>query len=411
MKKILIITLFFVTCNFVHAQWIQYNPGIASSFDKIYFINNQTGFAGSAFPTFHKTTNGGINWVQISGPLFDGYVLGLYFLDETTGFFATGLSRIARTTNGGYNWQYLESGAMEICNYTFINSNTGFAIGSAIYKTTNHGDNWMLITDSVYTLYDAMFVNQLTGYACGGYSNLIEKTTDGGNSWKRIATNLDSTGFARIFFVNANTGFLSGIKYNNQNRGALAKTSDAGLSWQRIGTDIVDYNYLSIHFSNANIGYFTSEQKIYKTTNGGTNFNVIYSRENGVLNDMKFFGADTAIVSGYYQNAFILKTTNGGNVFIEQTSTNIPKNFSLNQNYPNPFNPSTTISFQLPIAGFISLKVFDINGREVSQLVKENLNEGEYKINFNGAALPSGVYYYKLTVDNFSEVKKMVLVK
>ncbi|MBS1494632.1 MAG: T9SS type A sorting domain-containing protein [Bacteroidetes bacterium] len=98
-------------------------------------------------------------------------------------------------------------------------------------------------------------------------------------------------------------------------------------------------------------------------------------------------------------------------VNITPSGNNLPDKFSLNQNYPNPFNPSTTIIFQIPKNNFVSLKVFDINGKEVSQLVNENLNAGEYKINFNGAALPSGVYYYKLTGENFSETKKMILIK
>ena len=89
----------------------------------------------------------------------------------------------------------------------------------------------------------------------------------------------------------------------------------------------------------------------------------------------------------------------------------MPEKFSLYQNYPNPFNPNTVISFQLPVHSFVNIKVFDINGREVSELVNEKLSAGEYKINFNGALLSSGVYYYKMTTENFSETKKMILVK
>ncbi|MBS1513807.1 MAG: T9SS type A sorting domain-containing protein [Bacteroidetes bacterium] len=85
--------------------------------------------------------------------------------------------------------------------------------------------------------------------------------------------------------------------------------------------------------------------------------------------------------------------------------------FSLYQNYPNPFNPNTVISFQLPVNSFVNIKVFNINGREVSELVNEKLSAGEYKIDFNGSLLPSGVYYYKMTTENFSETKKMILVK
>jgi len=89
----------------------------------------------------------------------------------------------------------------------------------------------------------------------------------------------------------------------------------------------------------------------------------------------------------------------------------VPEKFSLLRCYPNPFNPVTTISFQIPQKEFVSLVVYDLNGRVVSYLINEKLNAGEYKINFDGSTLTSGIYFYKLTAGGFSETKKMVLVK
>ena len=89
----------------------------------------------------------------------------------------------------------------------------------------------------------------------------------------------------------------------------------------------------------------------------------------------------------------------------------MPSAFVLNQNYPNPFNPSTKINFSLPKAGFVTLKVYDLTGKEVSSLVNENLNIGTYGVDFNAAALTSGIYFYTLNTENFSETKKMMLIK
>ncbi|MBS1494639.1 MAG: T9SS type A sorting domain-containing protein [Bacteroidetes bacterium] len=88
-----------------------------------------------------------------------------------------------------------------------------------------------------------------------------------------------------------------------------------------------------------------------------------------------------------------------------------PKKFVLSQNFPNPFNPTTKINYELPVTNFVSLKIFDMNGREVDQLVNEVQQAGYYNVNFNAAGLPSGTYFYKLTTDKFSDVKKMVLIK
>jgi hypothetical protein len=84
----------------------------------------------------------------------------------------------------------------------------------------------------------------------------------------------------------------------------------------------------------------------------------------------------------------------------------------LNQNYPNPFNPSTKISWQSPVSGWQTLKIFDVLGREVETLVDEFRNAGFYSIFYNvNASLPSGIYFYQLKAGNFIQTNKMVYLK
>jgi len=89
----------------------------------------------------------------------------------------------------------------------------------------------------------------------------------------------------------------------------------------------------------------------------------------------------------------------------------IPTSYSLLQNYPNPFNPSTIISYQLPKSGLVTLKIYDVLGREVSTLVNEQKTAGTYKVEFNGIQLSSGVYFYRLTTADFMQTKKMIFIK
>lgn len=96
---------------------------------------------------------------------------------------------------------------------------------------------------------------------------------------------------------------------------------------------------------------------------------------------------------------------------IRNISSEIPKNFSLNQNYPNPFNPVTMIRFALPKSGNVTLKVYDILGREVANLVSGFKAAGEYMVDFDASALTSGVYFYRLESDGYVDVKRMVLLK
>jgi hypothetical protein len=88
-----------------------------------------------------------------------------------------------------------------------------------------------------------------------------------------------------------------------------------------------------------------------------------------------------------------------------------PATFKLLQNNPNPFNPSTIINFSIAKPGFVTLKVFDLLGREVATLVNDFTEQGNYRINFNAVSLPSGIYFYQLKAEGFSAVKKMILLK
>lgn len=96
---------------------------------------------------------------------------------------------------------------------------------------------------------------------------------------------------------------------------------------------------------------------------------------------------------------------------IQNIGSQLPENFSLGQNYPNPFNPVTNIEFSLPKGSFTKIIVYDITGREVAELVNQNLNAGTYKVDFDASHLSSGTYFYRLTAGDFSTVKKMILVK
>lgn len=106
---------------------------------------------------------------------------------------------------------------------------------------------------------------------------------------------------------------------------------------------------------------------------------------------------------------FYLDTLNV--IGIVNINSNIPDNFSLGQNYPNPFNPQTKIKFSIKQTLFAEMKIFDILGREVKTLVNENLKAGEYEVSFTAANLPGGVYFYRLQTADFTETRKMVLIK
>jgi len=121
---------------------------------------------------------------------------------------------------------------------------------------------------------------------------------------------------------------------------------------------------------------------------------------------------DEYLSTGIYQYRLKQIDFNGSFEYSDIVEVEIaPLVFSLSQNYPNPFNPSTTISYQLPVNSFLTLKVYDVLGNEVATLVNEEKQVGEYEIEFSGSSLTSGIYFYQLKAGRFIETKKMVLMK
>ncbi len=115
------------------------------------------------------------------------------------------------------------------------------------------------------------------------------------------------------------------------------------------------------------------------------------------------------VADGWYVDD--IKLTNYSTVTGVNQISEIAAKYSLNQNYPNPFNPSTKIRYAIAKSGFVSLKVYDMTGKVVSELVNNNQTVGSYEVSFNAAALSSGVYYYKLESEGFAETRKMLLIK
>jgi len=85
--------------------------------------------------------------------------------------------------------------------------------------------------------------------------------------------------------------------------------------------------------------------------------------------------------------------------------------YSLSNNYPNPFNPSTTIKYQIPELSFVTLKLYDVLGNEITTLVNKEKSVGSYEVDFNASSLPSGIYFYRIQAESYVDTKKMVLMK
>jgi hypothetical protein len=162
-------------------------------------------------------------------------------------------------------------------------------------------------------------------------------------------------------------------------------------------------------YLNGQLDAFTSFSGLINTTTsaltfgrdlpGDNNYNF-----NGVLDDIRIFNYMLPVsqISAFYD----INTGIG-----KRSDVVPPADFALAQNFPNPFNPSTTIRFDIPSAEFVTLKVFDVLGREIATLIQDRVSAGEYSVQWDAASYASGVYYYKLEMANAVLVKKMILLR
>ena len=153
------------------------------------------------------------------------------------------------------------------------------------------------------------------------------------------------------------------------------------------------------------------------TTDVGTEGD--YATSIAIQSDEKIIVAGGSIYMARFSFLRIVRYLNNASTGVdEKDNGEIPTAFALEQNYPNPFNPTTAISYQLPVIGFVTLKVYDLLGREVATLVNETKAPGNYEVNFNASNLPSGVYFYQLKAvpfgrqaGEFNATNKMILLK
>ncbi len=388
--------------------------GTLENFHEVLFTNKNTGYTlGNSIV---KTTNAGDNWINLNTS-FPSYPFGLQFFFETG--FVQSFPDLYKTQNGGENWVKINSPQDTISGPEFINKDIGFCVKNPygidhyLYKTTNGGLNWNQKTFAPDYVMSYNFPLPNIGYLfLTDLSELsLYKTTNTGESWEYMNhPECDaSLPFHVLQFINDNLGFTISFS-NSRNYFILDKTTNGGTNWHQVYSDSIGFAKIQLDFVNNSLGFIKGLYGPFmKTTDQGENW-FEYNIGNNRIVDFEFIDENIAYAVG--AGGLIMKTTNGGVISVEDISSFTPSGFLLKQNYPNPFNPNTIISYELAHNNFVTLKIFDILGKEVITLINNVQNAGSHRIEFSGSDLPSGIYFYKLIVNNdLSETRRMVLLK
>ncbi|NUM71930.1 MAG: T9SS type A sorting domain-containing protein, partial [Ignavibacteriaceae bacterium] len=383
--------------------WITQSTITHRLIQELAFINKNDGFALSTgdnsenYTIFYRTDNGGRDWYMRT-------IMGireprkLYFLTDNIWFlcgYGTESGRLFKTTNRGETWfNATESSFYGIPrDIVFVNNTTGYLISEqgdgALYKTTDQGVTWQLLyRDQVtyQTFSHLSFTDSLSG-TIASEAGMIFKTHDGGATWQKYNSGRVTNDFFMSDSLNCWIASEGGYIY---------KSTNGGISWTEIKTSS-SANLLQIRFINSQFGYAVGESgAALATSDGGLTWKNEMTGTGYDLSQLTDAGRGYVWAAG--ANGIILKRIDPftGMREDELGAEAVPDGFVLHQNYPNPFNPSTVILVVLPAAGKLKADVFDLLGREVSTLADDFFPEGQAELNFNGAGLPSGVYFCRV---------------
>ena len=431
--------------NVVHVVWEDERDGN----EEIYYKRSTDG--GISWGADTRLTNNS-DWSTSPSVSVSGSVVHVVFYDWRDG---NAEIYYKRSTDGGISWEadtrltnasdYSEypsvSVSGSVVHVVWADNRDGNL--EIYYKhSTDGGSSWetdtRLTSNSAVSKYSSVSVfGSVVHVVWNDYRDVnaeiyYKRSTDGGVSWG------EDTRLTNASDVSANpsvavSGSIVHVVWNDNRDGNseiyYKRSTDSGENW---GADtrltnndnMSRYSSISVSGSVVHVVWVDNRDgndEIYykRSTDGGSN----WGTDTQLTSNSGNSGISSVSVSGSVVHVVWCDNRDGngeiyykrdptGNITgIENIGSEIPDEYLLFQNYPNPFNPSTKIYYSIPQSGLVSLKIYDVLGKEAATLVNEEKSAGSYEVNFDASRLSSGVYFYKLKAGSYTETKKMVLTK
>jgi photosystem II stability/assembly factor-like uncharacterized protein len=392
------------------AQWTRVTQ-ITTPFVNHVIFNGDTIFVAS--DSLFMSTDRGANW--ISKPVSNNPASYINALIQADGRLFAGVygEGVYQSTNYGSIWEPLNSGLGAFAQYAkvfLLSDDTLFygTDGGGIYFMDLNSSQWQsynqnLPSNYAWTIIDLEKTNTNL-IASSGASGFHYLRPIGSAEWiERTITTPSGINTTPNAFLSIGDTVFAGSLWG------IFRSFDNGYTWDSVGVRAMSLI--------AVVAFAKDKDRIYAgfTRNSGNDFYVWYSNDYGdTWNslDHQF----QYLFNLYIYDNKIWAATSDGLWFDELNPTSaepivMPSTFELLQNYPNPFNPSTSIEYRIGSTEYVTLKVYDVLGNEVAIIVNEELSAGTYKYQWNASGLSSGIYYYRLTAGNYTEMKKAVLLK
>ncbi|MBI5472970.1 MAG: T9SS type A sorting domain-containing protein [Ignavibacteriae bacterium] len=411
--------------------WREQATGTTAHLFAVRAVNASVAWVAGTGRAVLRTTSGGNTWTSVGGGAIDGDVFAMDAVNGDTALVSTtpAATFIYRTANGGVSWSQVFSQQNGLLNgIRMLDAMNGIAVGDPV------GGKWTVV-----------------------------RTLNSGASWSRIATEPPQIG-AEFGWTGSLATFGTTRIWFGTNNSIIYRSTDLGATWMAATTPVT--NIQAIWFNSSMMGLASgSSTMMIRTTDGGLNWSSLsapcaFTSLTGLPGTRKFWGVCSSGIfyssdsgstwtsnppHGYSATGLSVISITGSSPWVSgwavgiagktvhyqpvvdgapTTPARIPEHFMLHQNYPNPFNPTTTIRFTVPVnvgtgpAGIalagrhaLSLRVYDVLGREVATLVNEVKEPGTHAVTWDASGFASGMYFCRLTSGQFVQTKKTILIR
>ena len=397
-------------CGFIFysQSFAQWGPGGVRFPTSFLLAADSILFAACTDYAVCATTDEGQTWTVLD----DGLVLReISMLARNPSFlFGATSSDVFRSTNNGMTWALANWGLPPWTLFSKITSILAFdsfvfvatTKDGGIYASSDNGMVWLPSNVGLISL-DVSALIQLRGHFFAATGAGVFRSDDNGKNWTYASEGITDSIFSSF-------GARDSVVFAGTAHGGVFRSTNLGISWVQRNSGL-DYG------RGANL-IGTDGANLFASANG----HLFISRNDG---DSWTTTIEDGLPSPFYPTsiAFIgpyIFVGGGGGVYrrpyseiasVARGRGELPTEPRLEQNYPNPFNPSTTITYELPRASFVTLSVYDMLGREVSVLANERREAGVHEVKFNGSGLSSGVYLYRIQAGTFVQTRKLLFLR
>jgi photosystem II stability/assembly factor-like uncharacterized protein len=369
---------------------------------------------------------GTVAWRRVIGG--DGCWTAIHTVNPDTIYGAYQNLSILKSVNRGQTWSGISPPSSSQTSFAapYVLSpsrpRTMYAGRDKVYKSTIGGGSWVATNNNLtldgnplislavsFTNPDTVYAGTAPTIARAG----IFRTTNGGTSWQNVTGTLPDRYPVDIAVDPTNSAVVY-VAFAGFGTSHLFRSTDAGQTWGDIGAALPDVptSSLVVDPSYPNHLYVGNDIGVYVSTNGGGSWQEFQASmpDAAIVMDLTISRSNRMLRAATHGNGAYERRLLEPTVGVHEAELQV-SSFSLEQNYPNPFNATTKIGFRVQDAGFTSLKVYGALGREVATLVNEVRQPGTYEATWDASGMPSGVYFYRITAGELTQVRKALLLK